>query len=355
MMRNSLLLAIALALAGCQYVPKLDEVLPDKRSEYRKSTTLPDLEVPPDLSTESIQDKMAIPEEGATFSTYQERVTTRKKEREAAGNPEGAVQALTGERVLIVAGDSTAVWDKLHEFWREREFTLYLDDSEYGVQETNWKENQTDLVRDRFKVFVEAGEQTGTTTLYVSHEGQELKPDGEELTWQPRSPDDRIEQRFLDQVKEHFGATDAAAVAAAPGAAPPTAASASAAAKAGTGQAEIVNTGDGKFYLALAAEFSDAWHATSLALPKAGLSVDEADKTRGVYLISLQDGEAAKKKGMLSKLAFWKKGKKQYQLSLTGVGKNTEIVVLDGDGKWDTSETAGQILGSLKDALNKSL
>jgi len=353
MFRHLLLTTLILALAGCQYVPKLDEVLPDSRSEYRRSTTLPDLEVPPDLSTESIQDKMAIPEEGASYSTYQERVTARRKEREAAGSPEGAVQALTGERVIVVPGDTGTVWDRLHLFWEERGFALNLDDSEYGVQETHWKENQEDLVRDRYKVFVEAGAEAGTVTLYVTHEGQDLKPDGEELRWQPRV-DDELAGRFVAELKKALGgeaeavASDDAPPAAAPAAAPE-------AAKPRGNRAQIVNGGDGKLYIAVAAEFAEAWNGTGAALPKSGLLVDESDKTRGTYTVSLMDSESTKKKGMLSKLAFWKKDKRQFRISLTGVGKNTEIVVLDDDGKWDTSDEANQILSALKDELNKSL
>src|SRR2546430_9764238 len=61
-------------LGGCG----MDKVLPDKQHEYKKSQSLPDLEVPPDLSSESINDTMAVPEVDAngtaTFSTYQERI-----------------------------------------------------------------------------------------------------------------------------------------------------------------------------------------------------------------------------------------------------------------------------------------
>ena len=54
------------ALAGCsRLTSKLDAVIPDNRTEYRKSRTLPDLEVPPDLTTDAIRDRMAIPEGGA--------------------------------------------------------------------------------------------------------------------------------------------------------------------------------------------------------------------------------------------------------------------------------------------------
>ncbi|HTT07411.1 MAG TPA: outer membrane protein assembly factor BamC [Gammaproteobacteria bacterium] len=397
MFRYLLLIAVTLSVVGCKYVPKLDQVLPDKRSEYKKSSTLPDLEVPPDLSTEAIHDKMAVPDEGsATFSTYQERVAARKKQREAGGGVENAVTALSGEQVIVAEGDVPTVWEKLHAFWKEKGYALNLDDQEYGVQETEWREDKTNLTRDRFKVFVEAGEKAGTTTLYFSHEGEEQKPDGEKLAWQPRGRDESLEGRMVAEIKRSLGIetnelvasrtdADAAPTPAAPAASSaaagddgktwrnPDAAAAASDHEAGTAaapeaapqtgaisamnpRAAIVNNGGGRMLLALQEEFADAWTSTGTALSRAGVTVDEMDKPRGIYHVRYASPEPHEKKGMLSKLKFWDKGPKeqQFQISLTGVGKKTEIVVLDNTGKWDVSDGAYKILNLLQTELNKS-
>lgn len=350
MVRNILILMAAIVVAGCRYMPKLDEVLPDKRSEYKKSQTLPDLEVPPDLSTESINDKMAVPdEEGATFSTYQERVAARKKAREEEGLAENAIEALSGEKVLVVPGSTSEVWDKLHAFWSEKGFELDLDDAEYGVQETTWREDQDNLVRDKYKIFAETGADSGSTTLYVSHEGEEMRPDGEGLAWKRRT-DTGAHDRIVAALQDYLGAS-AGGERAASG----TASSGEFAAEdngVSTPTAEIVNSGDGKFYLSYPVAFAEAWSRTGEALAGAGLKVTSSDKGKGTYTVRFQ-GDSAEKKGVLSKLAFWKGGEKEYQLSLTGVGRKTEIVVLDEDGDWDKSEAAGALLGQLQSELNK--
>ena len=95
-----LLLAGVVALtyfAGCsRFVPKLDEVVPDKRTAYRKSETLPDLEVPPDLTTDAIQDRMAIPEGGtASYSTYQQRRSQQQGRAATAPAAAPAARAAT--------------------------------------------------------------------------------------------------------------------------------------------------------------------------------------------------------------------------------------------------------------------
>ena len=50
-------------MGACGYMPNLGKVLPDKKSEYKKSESMPDLEVPPDLTSNALNESMAIPNE----------------------------------------------------------------------------------------------------------------------------------------------------------------------------------------------------------------------------------------------------------------------------------------------------
>ncbi|MFO1435565.1 MAG: outer membrane protein assembly factor BamC [Gammaproteobacteria bacterium] len=354
MTRIVVLLLTVVTLAGCKYMPKLDEVLPDKRSEYKKSQSLPDLEVPPDLSTESISDKMGVPDEdGATFSTYEERVAARKKARAEEGAGENAVEALSGEKVLVVSGSMKDVWSKLHDFWSAQGYELDLDDEEYGVQETKWREDKDNLVRDKYKIFAEAGEKAGTTTLYVSHDGEEMHPDGEGLTWKKRSGSGARDE-IVAALQSAFGASSASSGSAAASSGGTHHVEVNAEGAAPAHLAELVNSGEGKYLLSYPGEVSEAWKRTGEALAAGGLTVTDSDESKGTY--SVRDESApAEKKGVLSKLAFWRSDKKDFQLSLTGVGGKTEIVVLDEDGKPDDSEAATQLLSTLRNQLNKGV
>ena len=42
-----------------------------------------------------------------------------------------------------------------------------------------------------------------------------------------------------------------------------------------------------------------------------------------------------------------------YQLSLTGVGDRTEVIVMNKDGEWSTGADANAILERLKENYNK--
>ena len=367
---------LAAALSGCsKLMPKLDQVLPDNRKDYQKAQTLPDLEVPPDLSSEAIKDRMAIPDGGKTakYSTYQERRAATQKVAEVEKSQTAAVRVLENEHVLSIAGAPVQVWPKLRDFWATQGYKLELDDVELGVIETSWSEDNAKLSRDKFKLFAEAGAEAGTTVLYLSHEGQELTPKGESLEWQRKPRNVEAEGKMVGNLQTYLAGQGTAVVAqsasggsavVAPGladgaaaSAPPPADTASDAAAPAPGaltgehHADIVTVGGGKTYLSLAEEFPTAWKSTGAALEQAGVQIKDSDKGRGVYIVKVA-GPGGESAG-LSKLKFWNRdGAKELQVSLTGVGAKTEVVVLDRDGRWETGEAAASLLQKLHAALN---
>ena len=364
MFKTSLFAVLVLALfTGCgKLVPKLDEVIPDKRKEYQKSQSLPDLEVPPDLSIDAIQDRMSIPEGGevARYSTYQERRADRKRQEDVERSETSAVRLLENEHVFAADGAVVQVWPKLREFWEQQDYALDLDDVELGVLETAWREDEQGFKRDKFKIFAEAGEESGTTVLYVSHEGEELMPEGEELVWQRQPRNVELESVLVAGLQQHMvGNTTGGAVAEAsepPETLVPTPTVGTAAPMLDSKRsAEIVSVGGGKVYLSVLQDFPTAWRTTGEALEIVGVDVENSDKGRGVYYIKV--AESANREdidpGMWNKLKFWDREKfKELQVSLTGVGDKTEVVVLDKDGRWETGDHAGELLTRIHDALN---
>jgi outer membrane protein assembly factor BamC len=351
------LLLVAM-IAGCgKLAPQLDKIIPDNRTEYKKSKTLPDLEIPPDLTTDAIQDVMGIPTPGeagtATFSTYQERAAERQRNLELERSETGAIKLLDNEHILAVEGVPAQIWPQLREFWREHGYDLELDDEELGVVETSWNENQEELIRDKFKVFAEPGQEDGTTLLYVSHRGEELVPQGDKLVWQPRTRDIAMERKLVEQIEERLSGTSSSSAVTAssqgdadqPGEATEQRSAASA-------HAELISAGGGKVYMAVTQDFPAAWKSLASALDRVGIPIEQADESRGLYFVRLPTSGSAEKTGMLSKLKFWDGEDTQFRLSLTGVGNKTEVVVLNEDGKWATSERAIDLLTRLNTEIN---
>ena len=118
----------------------------------------------------------------------------------------------------------------------------------------------------------------------------------------------------------------------------------------------VETTGDGKDYLAIPEEFTRAWRHTEIALQRAGLPIASKDQAKGIYNVNYFDTSGDGNKGWLSKLKFWGDDEpegKAYQVSLTGVGDKTELLILNEAGEWATSNDALQIMAIIQNHLNQ--
>ena len=345
-LRNLILVVITLILYGCDSIPKLDDVIPDKRTEYRKSRDLPALEVPPDLTVNS-NDDMSIPSdaESTSLSEFQRQRTLSNSANSSlllgAGEEDG-------ERWLVLQGSSQDIWPKLREFWTEKGFELDLDDAELGVMETKWKARDAagGTLRDKYRIFTEPDE-TGSTILFLSSEMQA----GSEGEWLDSAPDTQNEEEIVRALKLHFYGASALA---AESAGSSGNAGSTAKPKPRKPQTEILNLDGDKSYLAIPKEFTHAWRDTETVLQRAGYAILDSNQEKGTYNFLYYRPKGAKDKGFFNKLKFWGDDDEgiPYQLSLTGVGDKTEVIIMDEDGEWETGEDAGRIMSNLKNLYN---
>ena len=96
---------------------------------------------------------------------------------------------------------------------------------------------------------------------------------------------------------------------------------------------------------------------TGLALDRVGFTVEDRDRSRGLYFVRYvdPDQDLGNREGFLSKLKFWdddeKPEKTEYLISLIGGERTTQVIVLDKDGERDASPTATRILALLHEQL----
>lgn len=353
MTRLVIMLCAVMLASACSYMPKLGNILPDKKNEYKKSESLPDLEVPPDLTADAINDSMAIPNEGASLSRYQQ-----SRQRGSSAPAQTWSEPQSDEQWIAVRGNNRSIWPRLRGFLQEKGFSMELDDTELGVLETGWSEpfNEDGFsYREKFKIFSEPGSEPSLTRLFVSNERQVLakREDGSD-SWIAKGKDEDAEQKLAGDLNFYFNGSRDIAVTAAPDVAD-SATRNPAAARAKT---LVQSTDDGKEFLAIPAEFTRAWRHTEIALERAGLPVAGKDQDRGIYSVMYYDPRAGEKKeGFFSKLKFWGDDEPEgvpYQISLVGVGDKTELVILDADGEWATNNDAMQIMAIIQNHLNQN-
>jgi outer membrane protein assembly factor BamC len=371
-------------LAGCggNLMESVENALPDREPEYKSSKRLPPLEVPPDLSSEQLNDSMVVPSVGggagtATYSAYANNDPAAGTIRSVSVLPESTemrVERSGDERWLVVSTSAEQVWPQVRDFWLNQGFILELEDPSIGIMETDWAEERAAFqsgffrqmmsklsnalygaaTRDKFRTRLERGSDSSTTEIYVSHRGAEevrVVTDQREgiaaRSWQPRPSDPELEAEILNRMMVQFGASEERA--------------ASVMAKADRDRPErarMVRGQEGSA-LALDEDFSRAWRRTGLALDRVGFTVEDRDRSRGLYFVRYVDPDKdlgnPDDENFLSKLKFWGKDEKpednEYLISLNGNDDQTQLVILSKGGEREVSPTADRILSLLHEQL----
>lgn len=370
-----LLLALVsvLALSACS-----GKLIEGKKIDYKTAGKLPPLDVPADLAVPPSSDRYAIPESAASAATYSEYTEGQKGGRQTGPSTANVLpQDVDNARIerggtqrwLVIDAEPDAVWPEVREFWQDAGFLIDRDTPEVGIMETDWAENRAKIgdsalrrligkvleqaysypERDKFRTRLERGIEPGTTEIYISHRGVYQVVVGErqkeQVKWQVRPTDPELEAEMLYRMMRRLGATEAevAEQRAAPPAAEP--------------RAKLAPGSQTPESLLMVDEFDRAWRRVGLALDRVGFTVEDRDRSKGIYYVRYVDPDVDKAgDGFFSKLAFWRdknadKNQEQYRITVLESQQGSEVKVLDGEGEVSDSRTAGRILALLQAEL----
>ena len=364
------------------YACSTDSVIPDRRPDYRGSVSANPLEVPPDLTSSTIDDTLVVPELNPTASA-----NLSDYERERQGLPGGTEAILRdsedmrierdGERRwLVVEKPADTLWPRIKEFWTSNGFPLSRDDPRIGIMETDWLENRADIpdgpiravfkrfldfaysapTRDKFRVRLE---RTGpeSTEVYLSHYGVEettlavagraTSAAGSTTQWQNRPRDPELEAEMLNRLMVYLGASEQRAQAAL--------------AQAETGasplQTQLIRNEAGQQALLVNADYDRAWRLVGLALDTSSFVVEDQNRAEGLYVVEYRSAlEESREKGLLSRLAFWRDDEpreegERYRVRLAGQGSQTLVVIHDLQGRPSDTPAAQFILDNIRQAM----
>lgn len=359
-------LVMAATLAGCSSV---EGFLRGDRVDYRSEAvkTRP-LDVPPDL-TQLARDPRYAPQGGVVSAS----ATPQTPQLGARPAPVTAVApAAVGkvrvekqgpQRWLVADATPEALYPQIKAFWEERGFRLTTDDPQAGVMETDWVENRAKLPqdfirstlgrifdglydsgeRDRFRTRLERG--ASGTEIYVTHRGLEeiyTTEFKDRTAWRPRGNDPQLEAELLTRLMVRLGAGDEPAARAAVAAAPDTPARARALAAPSS--------------LEVDEPFDRAWRRVGLALDRGGFTVEDRDRSAGVYYVRYIDPKAmeAGDPGFFARL-FGAKGPTKdpvrYRVSVKGNGDKTTVAVQTSAGASETGDAGKTIVARLVSEL----
>lgn len=374
---TSLLLGVcSLLVVGCSTV---SDLLDSRKVDYKSTNRLPPLEIPPDLTRPVTDDRFVVPDGPpsgtATYSAYSKERASRPavSNPDVLPKPDGArIERAGTQRWLVVRGSPEELWPVVKGFWQELGFVINVEVPEAGVMETDWAENRARIndgiirgiigkaigslystaERDKFRSRLERGGEPNSTEIYISHRGMIEVVQGsggnDNTIWQPRPADPDLEAEMLRRLMTRFGVQEARA-------------QAELQRQAVTPRARITRAQDGSGLLSIDDQFDRAWRRVGLALDRVGFTVEDRDRSKGLYFVRYVDPQAdnrsKRETGFLSKLAFWrsdddsKARTAQYRIRVKDVPAGSEVNVLNQDGQGERSDTAHRILTLLYEQL----
>jgi len=329
------------------------------------------LDVPPDLTQLSRDSRYQT--QGGVVSAAAANLPA------AAGTPGTATVALQSvgelriersgqQRWLVAPMPPEQLWPQLRAFWEARGFQIAMEDAKAGVIETNWAENRgklpNDVVRnllgrlagnlfdtgerDQFRTRLERVDVGGKpgTEVFISHRGIEetvLSPTGARddntTRWRLRPSDPQLEAEMLARLMVSLGgARDEPAARTTVAAAPET-----------PSRARLVVEGTA---IEIDEAFDRAWRRVGLALDRGGFTVEDRDRTLGLYYVRYVDPKSIGKE----EPGFWARlfgnpenplEVRRFRVVVRANGAQTVVAILDTAGNVDKGENSKRVASQL--------
>src|ERR1700754_2715727 len=369
------------------------------------------LAVPPNMIDETADQRSLPPTTGQTsLSALQQVQSSAPPDTAVVPSVSGMhIQRDGTESWLVVDSESPdQVWPQVRRFWQEQGFLLVVDDRKRSVMETDWNETHPAIndglirstlskamgnsyvtaERNKYRTRLESAP-NGGTYVFVSQKGLREQLSGannDSSSWVAKPNDPALEAEYLKrlmasisvaQSRAKAGEIQNASLSPAGTQTAPNAAAAANSAAAATAAQNVALSAQAPLpqapagaagnsdvsaqmssdELTLGEPYDRAWLRVGLALDRSNFTVDDRDRTRGLYFVRYVDPKdmTSAEQGFWSQVFHGKKEKvaKQYRVNVRAITPNqTRVAVIDDKGTVDTSSQATQIMSLMIDQLH---
>lgn len=350
------LLSVSLSLVACS-------TFDDNKIDYKSAGKSPSLEVPPDLTLLSRDTRYAVPGSAVTASGFGSGKATQPVPMALDTLGDVRIERAGSQRWLVIDRPVEKLWDPVRDFWRENGFLLSMDQNSLGIMETDWAENRAKLPqdfirstlgkvfdslystgeRDKFRTRLERNP-NGGTDIFISHKGMvEVYSSSQKdsTVWQPRVADAELEAEFLRRLMVKLGVTKEQSKALL--------------AAETVSKNSLVTMVGGQPALQINDGFDRAWRRVGLSLDRTGFTVEDRDRSQGVYFVRYVEPATAKPEaGFLDKIFGSAKAETsplKYRIKIVAQGNSTTVTVQDSTGAPDNSSSAQRIIKIIADDL----
>jgi outer membrane protein assembly factor BamC len=350
-------LSLSLALTACS-------TLTTEKVDYKSTGKGPTLDIPPDLTQLSRDSRYSVVNGAVSASGFQASQPSQAIPVATTSLGEVRIERSGTQRWLVINRPADKLWEPVRDFWQENGFLLTLDQVNLGIMETDWAENRakipSDFIRntlgklmdslystgerDKFRTRLERNA-AGGTDIFISHRGMIEVFDSaqkDRTVWQPRPADPELEAEFLRRLMLKLGVSEVQTKQAL--AAPVVKAVSRVTEVAGQ---SVVQIDDG---------FDRAWRRVGLSLDRTGFTVEDRDRSKGVYFVRYVEPNSNKSEpGFFGKLFSFSSSSDasplKFRISVASEGAATLVSIQNAVGQADRSDTAQRILKLIAEDL----
>jgi outer membrane protein assembly factor BamC len=347
------------ALAACSTSSNMESKSFDYKAPPVKVRSL---EVPPDLTSYSGDDRYSIPgeaESGTSYSEFSKGGANRKGSSVLPPVKNVRLETNGTQRWLVVNDTAENIWPVVKAFWQENGLVIKIDNPQAGIIETDWAENRAKIPmdglrkiiggvmdglyssgeRDQYHTRLQRSKDGNSTEIYITHYGMQevVEKDGTGYRWLPRPGDHEMEATMLQLLMSKLGGgpgvldntqkSSAAAIAVADGVNAP----------------KLNKLSDGSQSILLSEPFDKSWRKVGLALEQAGIALADKDRSKGIYFLSAGKDDAKSKLGA--------DNVERLQVKVRELSTGCEVVVNNGAGI--SNADTQKIVDSLFKALGR--
>ncbi len=337
---------------------KADEPAASRIFDYKAPPReAPKLEVPPELTPYTSDERFAIPGDGESGTRYSEY------QQNGAGNKGNVLPVARNVRMeggcsqrwLVVSDKPENIWPLIRAFWADNGLSILVDNPQAGIMETDWQENLAKIPhdslkgqlgqfisnlkssgeRDKYRTRVQRSKDGNTIEIYITHYGlqQVQNKDQTGLDWIDRPSDPELEATMLQLMMSKLGGGSGVLYKNE---------------KPGVGveksaiiQPKLRQLDNGSQIIQLGETFDKCWRRVGLALDQAGIVLADKDRSKGIYFLSAGKDDAKPKQESSNP--------QRKQVVIKENAGACEVSVNNGAGISDANTQ------KVIDALNKSL
>ncbi len=274
--QTALIVTLVLALQACRYLGGEEGMFRDRGGDYLEAQVLPQMEVPNELDSYTLDQLYVIPERLFTASdTFDEipmpqPIATRRREGVI-------IQSLNNRRWIVIDATPGQVWPLVRDYWTSLQIVLDFEDPSSGIMETAWVEVDNDQEkRHKYRIMIEPGLHSGYSEIYVLHlENLRSDPIPLVVPWPDDSNSPDLEQQVMRSVSQYLADRNDVYQAS------------SASLLAGSIQAEskanILENESGEQFLQLKVDYDRAWVQIRQALESAQISIVDSNRDQSFF------------------------------------------------------------------------